>query len=57
MLSEVAADRLARSAREGRQASADDRVSPARRVALAMTDAVAALRGALHTTGRQPHWS
>jgi len=57
LLDAVAADRLARLAREGHTASADDRVSPAHRVTMVLTDAVAVIRGAFHTTGRQPHWS
>lgn len=57
LLAEVAADRLARSASEGDHPSTDDRRSPARRVTLFVTDALAALSAAVNAAARRPHWS
>ena len=54
---EIAADRLARSARASDQSSADHRPSPAHRVIFLVTDALSALRGTRDAAGQRPRWT
>ena len=57
LYAEVAADRLARSASEGDQTSADDSQSPAPRLTILATYVLAVLTGAVHAATRHPRWS
>ena len=52
---EIAADRLARSGRESVLSTTDDRVSPARRVIVVVTDTLSAMGAAFAAAGRRPH--
>ena len=54
LLHEIAADRLARSARNDNQPSTDHGPSRAHRAIVRMTDAVSVVTGALHQSGRHP---
>jgi hypothetical protein len=54
---EIAAGRMARSARPTDQPSADGRPSPASRVIALVTEAMSAVRGTHATAGRRPHWT
>jgi hypothetical protein len=51
----IANDRLAREAQGKDQSSADDRVSPARRVIAAVSNALTATTEAIAAAGRRPH--
>ncbi len=57
LYAEVAADRLARSANAGDQASADDSQSPAARLSALVANVLAVLTGAIHVATRRPRWS
>jgi F0F1-type ATP synthase assembly protein I len=57
LLADLAADRLALSASETDQASADDRLSPIHRLSLLVTDIRAIIAGAISQATRRPRWS